>query len=73
MFSLVNLFLIIFDGTPATYKYWDVKDKSKLIICSISLDRVNYIFPELEYKFDNHFLLLCTIKIKKLIFFVISS
>ena len=43
-----------FDGTPATYKYWDVKDKSKLIICSISLDRVNYIFPELEYKFDNH-------------------
>ena len=43
-----------FDGTPATYMYWDVKDKSKLIICSISLDRVNYIFPELEYKFDNH-------------------
>ena len=43
-----------FDGTPATYKYWDVKDKSKLIICSISLDHVNYIFPELEYKFDHY-------------------
>ena len=41
-----------FDGTPATYKYWDVKDKSKMIICSISLDHVNYIFPELEYKFE---------------------
>ena len=43
-----------FDGTPATYKYWDVKDKSKLIICSISLDHVNYIFPELEFKFDHY-------------------
>ena len=42
-----------FDGTPATYKYWDVKDKSKMIICSISLDHLNYIFPELEYKFDH--------------------
>ena len=41
-----------FDGTPATYKYWDVKDKSKMIICSISLDHINYIFPELEYKFE---------------------
>ena len=42
-----------FDGTPATYKYWDVKDKSKMIICSISLNHLNYIFPELEYKFDH--------------------
>lgn len=41
-----------FDGTPATYKYWDVKDKSKLIICSIRLEYLNYTFPELEYKFD---------------------
>ena len=43
-----------FDGTPATYKYWDVKDKSKLIICSVRLEYLNYTFPELEYKFDNH-------------------
>ena len=43
-----------FDGAPATYKYWDVKDKSKMIICSIKLDMLNCIFPELEYKFDCH-------------------
>ena len=42
-----------FDGTPATYKYWDVKDKSKMIICGIALDYLNYIFPELEYQFDH--------------------
>ena len=41
-----------FDNTPATYKYWSVKDKSKMIICDISCDLINYIFPELEYKFD---------------------
>lgn len=41
-----------FDGTPATYKYWDVKDKSKLIICSVWLEYLNYVFPELEYKFN---------------------
>ena len=45
-----------FDGTPATYKYWDVKDKSKLIICSIWLKHLNYTFPELEYKFDHNWM-----------------
>ena len=37
------------NGKSATYSYWDVKDKSKMLICSISHDFVN-CFPELIYK-----------------------
>ena len=44
-----------FDGSPATYKYWEVKDKSKMIICGTALDHINSIFPELEYKWINKF------------------
>lgn len=44
-----------FDGTPATYRYWDVKDKTKLVICSIiNLDCLEQTFPELGYKFDQN-------------------
>lgn len=43
-----------FDGTPATYKYWDVKDKTKLIICSIWLQYLEHTFPELEHTFDHN-------------------
>ena len=37
------------DGKSVTYSYWEVKDKSKMLICSISHDFVN-CFPELKYK-----------------------
>lgn len=56
-----------FDGTPATYKYWDVKDKTKLIICSIHLDYLEYTFPELEYKFDRYWCCCDNPKIPELI------
>lgn len=37
------------EGKPATYSYWEVKDKSKLIIADISHDFFQ-CFPELKYK-----------------------
>ena len=37
------------EGKPETYSYWEVKDKSKLIIADISHDFVS-CFPELKYK-----------------------
>ena len=37
------------EGKPATYSYWEVKDKSKMIIASLGCDWVS-CFPELKYK-----------------------
>jgi len=37
------------EGNPATYSYWEVKDKSKMIIANISHDFYQ-CFPELKYK-----------------------
>lgn len=42
------------DGTPATYKYWKVKDESQLLIFTIWLSDLKYIFPEMEYQFDDN-------------------
>lgn len=37
------------EGKPATYSYWEVKDKSKLIIADTGHD-LTRCFPELKYK-----------------------
>ena len=37
------------EGKPATYSYWEVKDKSKLIIADTGHD-LTQCFPELKYK-----------------------
>lgn len=43
-----------FNGTTVTYKYWDVKDNSKMIICSVDLKHLKLTFPDIEYQFDEY-------------------
>ena len=43
-----------FNGTTVTYKYWDVKDNSKMIICSVDLKHLKLTFPDIKYQFDEY-------------------